>query len=85
LGFTPDAKDPKVKMLSQIKTDVWVLRRDGTTAARATTPVLTPPELCSIGGCRAFRVFNFESVPDDEVAGVVVSVDGKLYVREISH
>jgi hypothetical protein len=77
--------DPKVKMLSQIKTEVWVLRRDGTTVARAATPVLTPPELCSIGHCTASRVFNFESVPDDQVAGVVVSVDGKLSVREISH
>jgi len=76
------AASPKMKTPSQIKTEVWILRRDGSTVPRANTVALTPPELCTIGVCTAYKVLDFENAPADQIAGVVVSIDGKLYVRD---
>ena len=66
--------------LAGMTIQVWLLRADGTTVAQGK---------CS--GCDSFtstppvdhRQFTFAPVPAKELAGVVVSLNGKLFVREI--
>jgi hypothetical protein len=68
--------------LSVRTTQVWLLRKDGTAVGMN----LIQPMNAMWSGDIPFpygMVFTFEAVPPQELAGVVVSVNGKLYVREI--
>src|SRR5580693_1570431 len=72
--------NPHPRLLSEMATQVWLLRADGTSVAQR-------PKMPCVGD-RAGVVtdtacFSFDDAPRQDVAGVVVSVDGKLYVREI--
>jgi hypothetical protein len=59
----------------------WLLRKDGTTVAQFDNdnPMGSPMHIWLTFGLR----FAFHPVPASELAGVVVNVKGKLYVREI--
>ena len=62
--------------------EVWVLRKDGTVLTQAEKP--RPPFVTANPGGTA-RPFYFEKLPqaETEIVGVVISMDGKLYVRNI--
>jgi hypothetical protein len=70
-----------VGKLAAMTIQVWLLRADGTTVTQKETfpcydcfESIPPTD---------YRRFTFAPVPAKELAGVVVSVSGKLYVREI--
>lgn len=63
-----------------MKIQVWVLRVNGTMLAQKSSFVDT---LCNAGECTDHLNFIFEHVAPDELAGVVMRVDGKLIVRDI--
>ena len=71
--------------LDSLKTAVWVLRRDGT----AMKAIPRDPEAVLCGSnclgcsCLAVQPFLFQNADSSEVVGLVVSVNGKLFVREI--
>lgn len=61
---------------------VWLLKSDGTSISQ-----LKKPSEVSIGSIfdysTDFIIYEFQKVPVNELAGVVVSLNGKLYCREI--
>lgn len=71
-----------VGKLAGMTIQVWLLRADGTTVTQQET-------LPCAGDCSYSlpstdgRRFTFAPVPPNELAGVVISENGKLYVREI--
>jgi hypothetical protein len=70
-----------VGTLAGLPIQVWLLRADGTTVTQQQTPSRS-------GGFQSIpptddRRFTFAPVPANELSGVVVSENGKLYVREI--
>jgi len=67
-----------LKPLSAMRIQVWLLRTDGTALAQSQEPV----SIGSATGVNTMR-FTFAPVPARELAGVVVSEDGKLFVRVI--
>jgi hypothetical protein len=67
-----------LKPLSAMRIQVWLLRTDGTALAQSQAPV----SIGSATGVNTMR-FTFAPVPAKEVAGVVVSEDGTLFVRAI--
>jgi hypothetical protein len=67
--------------LKDLKIQAWVLRVDGTMLAQKASPI--DGSICNAGDCTEFMVFVFEHVAPDELAGVVLRVDGKLVVRDI--
>jgi hypothetical protein len=81
----PQVHDGARNPLSMRTTQVWLLRKDGTTVGDLSKPI----EMIDNSSVRDFGVvthwirFTFQLVPPQELAGVVVSVNGKLYVREI--
>ena len=73
--------ETNTKPLSGMTLQAWLLRADGTALAQRSNP-----SRASAGGsgCKPdLMIFSFEHVPPKDLAGVVVSVDGKLFVREI--
>jgi hypothetical protein len=70
--------DPKRLPIQTIQT--WLLRTDGTAVAAMPKSFHDRP-MMDIDPDVVF--FDFVPVPPRELAGVVVSVNGKLYVREI--
>jgi hypothetical protein len=75
----PGEVDPKP--LTGMTLQVWLLRTDGTTLAQVRKPINVRG--FAPGLSTAEILFAFPSVPPQELAGVVMSVNGKLYVREI--
>jgi len=68
-------------LLSVKTTQVWLLRKDGTAVGNLIQPMNA---MRSGDSPIPYGVlFTFQPVPPQELAGVVVSVDGKLYAREI--
>jgi hypothetical protein len=68
-------------LLSVRTTQVWLLRRDGTAVGNLIQPMNA---MRSGDSPIPYGVlFTFQPVPPQDLAGVVVSVSGKLYVREI--
>ncbi len=67
--------------LKDLKIQAWVLKVDGTTLAQKASPI--DSTICMSGECTENMMFAFEHVPPDQLAGVVVRVDGKLLVRDI--
>jgi hypothetical protein len=74
---------PKAESIeAEWKLQAWLLRSNGETL----TPKLQP-SLMGVGNGPVTMVtmsFSFVHVPPEELAGVVISVDGKLFVREIA-
>lgn len=66
--------------LADGRAKVWVLMRDG-----SAPPLInvTPGVSAGVIDGENTRVFHFAPVPANEIAGVVVSVDGKLHLRNI--
>jgi hypothetical protein len=81
----PHVHDGAKNLLSPRTTQVWLLRKDGTTVGDLSKPI----EMIDNSSVRDFGVvtygmlFTFQAVPPQDLAGVVVSVNGKLLVREI--
>jgi len=73
--------NPHPQPLSGMAIQVWLLRADGTSVAQRQKRSIVAPEQAGVI-TETTSVF-FDDVPHHDVAGVVVSVDGKLYVREI--
>lgn len=71
--------DPKRLPIQAIQ--AWLLRADGTGVAAMPKSFHDRPTTGDVYPDVVF--FDFVSVPAKELAGVVVSVNGKLYVREI--
>jgi hypothetical protein len=69
------------KPLSGMAIRVWLLREDGTAVAQAWKPESV--SLITVDLITDQMSFGFAPVPAKELAGVVVSVNGKLFVREI--
>ena len=68
-------------LLSVKTTQVWLLHKDGTAVGN-----LFQPGAAMWSGDFPIPfglVFTFQVVPPQELTGVVISVDGKLFVREI--
>jgi hypothetical protein len=78
-SIRPGEVDPKP--LTGMTLQVWLLRTDGTTLAQARKPIHVRG--FAPGLSTAEMLFAFPPIPLQELAGVVVSVNGKLYVREI--
>jgi hypothetical protein len=69
-----------LKPLSGMMLQVWLLRADGTALSQRWGVGVGGGG----GGCRVDSMsFSFEHVPPKELAGLVVSADRKLFVREI--
>jgi hypothetical protein len=68
-------------LLSVKTTQVWLLRKDGTAVGNLFQPgaAMWPGDFPIPFGL----LFTFQVVPPQELAGVVVSLSGKLYVRAI--
>lgn len=70
-----------IPTMSELHRQVWLLRLDGTTIPQAHEPILGGT---GGGGCSTWHlVYTFQRKPINEVAGIVVSVNGKLYFREL--
>ena|SRR5215469_10629970 len=69
--------------LEGIGLHVWLLRADG-----AMVPQLHKPSLVTIGSFgnygTIYMVYAFERVPTNNLARIVIQVNGKLYNREIA-
>jgi hypothetical protein len=75
---TDGASSPN--LLSARTTQVWLLRKDGTAVGNLFQPMAA---MWSDDYPVPFgMLFTFQAVPPQDLAGVVVSVNGKLYVRE---
>jgi hypothetical protein len=72
--------NPHPRLLSEMAIQVWLLRADGTSMAQR-------PKMPTIGDRAGVVIdttsFFFDDAPRQDVTGVVVSVNGKLFVREI--
>jgi hypothetical protein len=68
---------PKLK---DMKIQVWVLRADGTMLQQKSNSFFS---LCNAGDCTEYMLLVFEHATPNELAGVVMRVDGKLIVRDI--
>jgi len=78
MGFLKHWKDRKGADVAQ----VWLLRADGTQV-----PQCAEPFVFSIGTlgeyARDYQFYTFPKVPENELASVVVSYNGRLYCHEI--
>jgi len=72
---------PHPQPLSGMAIQVWLLRADGTSVAQRQRWSIVAPAMAGVM-TDTTSVF-FDDVPRQDVAGGVVSIDGKLYVREI--
>jgi hypothetical protein len=69
--------------LKYFNIQAWLLRADGTALAQA-----SPPGHVGVGNAGESTdivAFTFNRAPATEIAGVVVSVNGSLYIRKISN
>jgi hypothetical protein len=69
---------PKVDELHR---QVWLLRADGTSIPQSRKPDIFGISNAGSTDCRL--IFSFPNKSTNEVAGVVVSVGGKLYCQEL--
>jgi hypothetical protein len=75
------ANPPKFpRPLKDLAIQVWLLRRDGMTLTQTSK---SDGGLSNAGSITDMMSFLFEHVAPKELAGVVVRVDGMLFVREI--
>ncbi len=71
------------KPLDGMALQVWLLRADGTAIARRGKGQPASVNVSMAGGYNDSVAFTFEDGPPKELAGVVVSINGNLFVREI--
>jgi len=79
-SYRDDEKHATPKV-SELHRQVWLLRADGTSI-----PQLNKPNVIGIGSggyVDESLIFTFQKKSTDAVAGIVVSVDGKLYCQAI--
>jgi hypothetical protein len=78
IGFLKNWKERKDTDVVQ----VWLLRADGTQV-----PQCAEPFVFSIGTfgehAKDYQFYTFPKVPEDELASVIVSYNGRLYCHEI--
>ena len=78
--YTPNGqKNPKP--LAGMTLRVWLLRADGTAVAQT-----QPPNNVSVGNAGVFEDsmnFTFAATAREELRGVVVELNGRMFVREI--
>jgi len=81
----PQVHDGARNPLSVRTTQVWLVRKDGTTVGDLSHPMETidNASVRDFGVVTYGLLFSFQPVPPQDLAGVVVSVNGKMYVREI--
>jgi hypothetical protein len=81
----PQVHDGARNLLSVRTTQVWLLRKDGTTVGELRQPIETMDRASvrDFGLVTYGMLFTFQPVPSQDLTGVVVSLNGKLYVREI--
>ena len=66
--------------LADGRAQVWMLMRDGSALPLVR---VTPGVSVGVIDGENTRIFHFAPVPANEIAGVVVSVDGKLHLRTL--
>jgi hypothetical protein len=69
---------PKVDELHR---QVWLLRVDGTPIPQSQKPVIIG--ISNAGSSDCHLIFSFQNKSTNELAGIVMSVDGKLYCQEL--
>jgi hypothetical protein len=74
-------KEPRPLWLSGMTIQVWLLGSDGKVVAQREKPVSVV--VGNAGSSQGIMQVRFDPVPPQGLAGVVISVNGKLYVREI--
>jgi hypothetical protein len=67
--------------VDELHRQVWLLRADGTSLPQSQKPDIIGISNAGSSDCRL--IFTFQKKSMNEVAGIVVSVDGKLYCYEI--
>jgi hypothetical protein len=67
------------RAVSGMTIQVWLLSTDGRALAQKAKPI----NVQYAGSLFDSMIFSFEHVPTNELAGIVLGVNGKLYVREI--
>jgi hypothetical protein len=72
-GASTGSPDKTPKLVAMMDIQAWLLRGDGTAISQVEKRNVKTNGI----------VFTFAPVPAKELAGVVVSVNGKLFVREI--
>lgn len=77
---TGGEKNPK-PLLTATRLRVWLLHADGS-AVRQVRPA-NKIGLCNAGSCPDTINFTFARTPRAELRGMVVELDGKMFVREI--
>lgn len=67
---------------SNLNLQAWLLKTDGTSIPQSESP--SEMSIGSIGDYSTdYMVYHFSKVPINELSGVVVGVNGKLYCHEI--
>jgi hypothetical protein len=78
MGFLKNWKERK----DSDATNVWLLRHDGSMVPQCARPFVF--SLGTFGDYATdYQFYTFPKVPVDELAGVVVSFNGRLYCHEI--
>lgn len=72
---------PPTRPLGDLGIEVWLLRVDGTALKQRANGV--PSVTGNAGSISKREMFVFEHIAPKELAGVVVRLDGKLFVRDI--
>ena len=82
-GHAVPVDQPLDMKLPSIHPQVWVLKQDGASVPQKT---IKPASLgiSNAGFTNEVMVFQFEKTPLSKIAGVVLSIDGKLYARELA-
>lgn len=84
IGFRKKGEQLAASGSNTLDLQVWLLKTDGTAI-----PQLDKPSVISFGNFGGhsstdYMFYMFQKVPVNEVAGVVISLNGKLYCHEIS-
>ena len=81
VGGYRDGEKHTTPKASDLHRQVWLLRADGTAISQSQQPAVIG--ISNAGWSNDYLIFSFQKKSTNEVAGIVVSVDGKLYCREL--
>jgi hypothetical protein len=76
-----DNKEHITPKAGDLHRQVWLLRADGTAISQSQEPAVI--SISNAGWSNDYLIFGFQKKSTNEVAGIVVSVNGKLYCREL--
>ena len=76
-------KPSQPKLLTERRVEVWLLRQDGSSVKQLSRSVSDGISRPGLAPRPDFATFVFELTPSTELDGVVIRVDGKLFVRDI--